>query len=50
MPQAAAVNGAEDDVRIMVSRARLRKPLVVAQELARRFDLALENSEGFFAT
>ena len=38
MPQAAAVNFAEDDVRIKVGRARLRKPLVVAQELARRFD------------
>jgi hypothetical protein len=38
MPQAASVNGAEDDVRMKVGRARLRKPLVVAQELARRFD------------
>jgi hypothetical protein len=38
IPQAAAVNGPEDDVRIKVSLARLRKPLVVAQELARRFD------------
>jgi hypothetical protein len=38
MPQAAAVNFAEDDVRIKVVRARLRKPLVVAQEPARRFD------------
>ena len=38
IPQAAAVNCPEEDVRIKVSLARLRKPLVVAQELARRFD------------
>ena len=37
-PQAAAVNRPEEDVRLKDTRGRLRKPPVVVQELARRFE------------